>query len=543
MTNEKYQFDYLVIGSGLAGLFFALQVAEHGTVAIVTKKEKRDSSTNLAQGGIACVTNDTDNLNLHIADTLEAGAGLCNRQAVEIMVREGSKCIQELISIGADFSKNTEGIFELGREGGHSKNRIVHAKDSTGKEIEEKLLEAVAKQKNISIFENYFVIDLIIEKKETTSSFENICTGAWLIDNHEKIKPFKSKITLIATGGCGQLFQHTTNPSIATGDGIALAFSAGAKIRDLEFIQFHPTILHHPLSNSFLISEALRGAGAVIVNKEGQDFTKNINPKGSLASRDIVARAIESEMKNTNEPCVYLDATKVSKKKLIHDFPNIYNRCLSIGLDISKELIPVTPAAHYMCGGVSVDLNSRTNIANLYACGEVSTTGAHGANRLASNSLLEALVFSKRAAIHSLSILNQIPSSHEYALNERFIPKSLSTLEEHILNRTKQILKKTMTNYVGIVRSNNGLYKAKKIVEQLEKELNLQFPLDQICYKLGELRNMLLVSKQIILFSMERGKNIGLYFNTDLEGLKNRPIEKYSPLSSKQGSNNILGRI
>lgn len=527
MKSNQTQFDYVVIGSGVAGLFFAHQVAQYGTVAIVTKKKRSDSNTNLAQGGIACVTSDMDNFNLHIEDTLKAGAGLCNREAVEIMIREGPDCVHELISIGANFSKNPEGSFELGREGGHSRNRIVHAKDLTGKEIEERLLETVAKQKNISIFENHLVIDLITENKETVTGSTPTCTGAWVLDNHGEIKIFNSKITLIATGGCGQLFQHTTNPSIATGDGIAIASRAGAKIKDLEFIQFHPTTLYWPSTNTFLISEALRGAGAIILNKNGEDFTKRTSPLGSLAPRDIVSRSIDEELKKTGEPCVYLDATLIPKNRLIEDFPHIYNTCLDLGLDISIEKIPIVPAAHYMCGGISADLQARTNIANLYACGEAACSGVHGANRLASNSLLEALVFSKRAAINSISMLDNIHFSTKPFM-KKFTLGTISKSKRQDINDSKMSLKKIMTNCLGIVRSNEGLSKAKKQIDSLEEKIHLQFPENEIDDELCELRNMLLVSKQMIKSSMARKTNVGLHFNMD---------------SPEQCTNNILSRI
>ncbi len=516
MKGKKNQFDYIVIGSGIAGLFFAYQVAQHGTVAIVTKKKKSDSNTNLAQGGIACVTSSMDHFDLHIKDTLRAGAGLCNRMAVEIMTREGPDSIRELISIGTNFSKDTEGFFELGREGGHSRNRIIHTKDTTGKEIEKKLLKMVTKQKNISIFENHQVIGLITEKKKIKTGYQTICRGAQILDHHKKIKVFKSKVTLIATGGCGQLFQHTTNPSIATGDGIAIASRAGAKVKDLEFIQFHPTALYWSSARTFLISEALRGAGSIILNKKGEDFTKRTSPLGSLAPRDIVSRSIDEELKKTGEPCVYLDATLIPKKLLVHNFPHIYNTCLELGLDISVEKIPIVPAAHYMCGGISVNLQARTSITNLYVCGEAACTGVHGANRLASNSLLEALVFSKRAAIDSVSMLGKIDFK-AVSFPEKFPLGTISKSNKILINDTKKTLKKIMTEYLGIVRSNKGLLKAKKRIGLLKNKIHARFKKNEINDELCELKNMLLVSDLIIKSSIRRKKNIGLHFNIDLK--------------------------
>ena len=515
---ENYNFDFIVIGSGIAGLSFALKTAQHGTVAVITKKSQSESNTNYAQGGIAAVMDPLDSFEQHIQDTLECGCGLCNRDAVELMVKDAPDCINELIQRGVEFTREENGKLALGREGGHHANRVVHADDLTGKEIERAIVAAVKNEKNITVFENHLAIDLIIEYDEI--SHEKKCIGVYVFDRTTREqKVFKSKVILLSTGGAGRIYQHTTNPDIATGDGIAMAYRAGAKVNNLEFVQFHPTSLYHSNADSFLISEAVRGFGGILKLKDGTDFMNVYHPMGSLAPRDIVARAIETEMKKSGEKCVYLDVTHLDKKELLNHFPNIVEKCLSYGIDVTKEMIPVVPAAHYMCGGVVTDLNGRTTIYGLYSCGETACTGVHGANRLASNSLLEALVFAKRAAIDACSLINQLQIPEDYIplLSKASGGKYIAASYEN----EKRAIQRIMSENVGITRSNNSLNKALRMINQIKEKIETMYFYSPLDASLIEVRNMALVSNLVIKSALARKESIGLHYNSDYPPMGN----------------------
>src|SRR5438128_5232410 len=394
-------YDFVVIGSGIAGLTFALKAAKHGSVAVVTKRKGSDTNTARAQGGIACVTSDEDSFELHVRDTLEAGAGLCDEAVVRTIVTEGPDRIRELIALGLQFDEREVSghrELDLGKEGGHSKRRVLHVRDVTGKEVEETLLRELNRQSHVDLLENHMAVDLITAGKLGFAT-EDRCLGAYVLDeNTSEVETIRSDRIVLATGGCGKVYLYTTNPDIATGDGVAMAWRAGVTIANMEFVQFHPTCLFHPKAKSFLISEAVRGEGGVLRNNRGEDFMKRYDPRGSLAPRDIVARAIDAEIKRSGAQCVFLDITDKPVEFLRDRFPNIYETCLRFGIDMTKQPIPVVPAAHYQCGGIKTDVNGATSLAGLYAIGEVGCTGLHGANRLASNSLLEGLVVAHRAA-------------------------------------------------------------------------------------------------------------------------------------------------
>ncbi len=512
--------DFLIIGSGIAGLSLALRLADHGNVIIITKKEKAESNTNYAQGGIAAVFHPDDHFDIHIEDTLKAGAGLCHRDAVELLVREGPRRVRELVEWGAHFSRqsgNGGTAFDLGREGGHSKNRIVHARDLTGKEIERSLLAAIKSRPEITIYEQHFAIELLTEhhlKSATTEASGAIhCWGAYVLDiRTQEIHIFLAKATILATGGCGQVYQHTTNPSIATGDGIAMAYRAGARTANLEFMQFHPTTLFHPEAKSYLISEAVRGFGAILKTRDGHSFMENYHPLGSLAPRDVVARAIDAELKKRGEEYVILDTSHLPSDELIKRFPNIYEKCLSFNIDITRKPIPVVPAAHYMCGGVFTDLFGRTSITHLYACGEVSCTGVHGANRLASNSLLEAVVFSHQIyqdIIHRKNVAG-FPSFQDW--NDE---GTLNQEEWVLISHDKEEVQNLMWDYVGIVRSNLRLKRAVRRINLIYREVENFYKKTRISEGLLELRNLTLTAKLIITCALHRKESRGLHFTTD----------------------------
>ena len=509
--------DYLIIGSGIAGLSFALKAARTGTVAIITKKEKAESNTNYAQGGIAAVVSGEDSVLLHIQDTLSAGVDLCHRDAVEILVNEGPLRLQDLIEAGVDFTR-TEGKLDLGREGGHSRNRIVHARDRSGWEIEQTLLRQIASHPSITVYENNQAIDLITEHHlgQTVGPERPIhCWGAYALDvDRNEVKTFLAPTTVLCSGGLGHIYLHTTNPLIATGDGYAMAYRAGALMGNMEFIQFHPTTLFNSGSPSFLISEAVRGFGGILKTKTGSEFMNNYDSRGSLAPRDIVARAIDNELKKSGDEYVLLDLRHLDPEKVKAEFPHIYQTCLTTyKLDITREPVPVVPAAHYSCGGVVTDLEGRTTVHNLYACGEVSMTGVHGANRLASNSLLEALVFSHRAAESSLRdradarAIPAIPAWDESG--------TYNTEEWVLIAHNRKEIQTIMWDYVGIVRSNLRLERARRRLRLIKDEVKDFYTRTKVTEGLIELRNLATVADLVVRSALKRKESRGLHYTTD----------------------------
>ncbi len=512
--KEEIKTDVLVIGSGIGGLYFALHTADRAKVTIITKKESRASNTNWAQGGIAATIDENDSPELHIEDTLGAGAGLCNREMVSIMVREGPQHIRKLIELGVEFTKTNGDHLDLGREGGHSRKRIVHAKDLTGQEVEHALLERVNSHPNITLLEHHLAIELLTEHHLRIKTNDITCYGAYALDSkNRKLKKILAKITMVASGGLGQVYLHTTNPSIATGDGIAMAYRAGATIANMEFIQFHPTSLYHPKAKSFLISEAVRGFGGVLKLKNGQEFMHKYDKRENLAPRDIVARAIDSEMKKTGDECVFLDVTHLDSRKTIEHFPNIYETCLQFGIDMTQEMIPVVPAAHYSCGGIKTDSLGRTSINRLYACGETCCTGVHGANRLASNSLLEALVFAHRA-------YTDVRETVQTLRNDTSFPDwddsgTVNPEEWILVSHNKKEAQQVMNDYVGIVRSDLRLQRAKRRIEFLKEETEEYYKKTKITTQILELRNIIKTANLIIDGAIMRRESRGLHYTTD----------------------------
>jgi L-aspartate oxidase len=509
--------DYLVIGSGIAGLMFALKASRTGTVSIITKKEKAESNTNYAQGGIASVVSTEDSFNLHYQDTLNAGVGLCHEKAVDLLVREGPERIRELIDIGTEFTYK-DGHLDLGKEGGHSRHRIVHAQDRSGPEVERALLYAVARQSNITVYENHLAVDLITEHhlgRQVTNKTPIHCWGAYVLDvDNNTVKQFLARITVVCTGGLGHAYLHTTNPSIATGDGVAMAFRAGALIGNMEFIQFHPTTLYDSGSPVFLISEAIRGFGGILKTRNGEEFMHRYDTRGSLAPRDIVARAIDTELKKRGDDFVILDLRHLPADEIKKEFPFIYSTCIDKHkLDITTEPIPVVPAAHYSCGGIVTDLNGKTSIGGLYACGEAAMTGVHGANRLASNSLLEAVVFSHRAAKEAsedFKVLDPPPEIPSWDYSGTFDPEEW-VLIEHDRREIQQI----MWDYVGIVRSNLRLERAIRRLNLIMSEIENFYKKTTVVEGLIELRNLATVADLIVRSAQRRKESRGLHFNTD----------------------------
>ena len=515
MTPD-HRYDFVVLGSGIAGLTFALNVAQKGSVAIITKKNRAESNTNYAQGGIACVTSTQDTFDLHVRDTLEAGAGLCNEDVVRGIVEDGPARIKELIELGMSFTERENGGFkrelDLGTEGGHSKRRILHAKDVTGREIESALLTALALHPNVEIFENHAAIDLITRRKLGFAT-ENRCVGVYVLDNASgRVETVAAHHVLLATGGCGKVYLYTTNPDIATGDGVAMAYRAGVPIANMEFIQFHPTCLFHPKAKSFLISEAVRGEGGILRNAAGKAFMQGVHPLESLAPRDIVARAIDAEIKRTGAECVYLDITHKSRDFLQNRFPAIYAKCLEFGIDMAIEPIPVVPGAHYQCGGVVTTPEGRTELPGLWAVGEVGCTGLHGANRLASNSLLEALVVSHRAAE---AVKKEKPRPSQKDIPPWESGSAQDPDELVVIYHNWREIRQLMWDYVGIVRTTKRLQRAASRLRSLSEEVREYYWNYKITCDLIELRNLVLVASLIVDCALSRHESRGLHFTLD----------------------------
>jgi L-aspartate oxidase len=539
--------DYLIIGSGIAGLSLAVKLSSLGNVLVITKKQRSESNTNYAQGGIAAVISNEDNFNLHYNDTIECGAGICNEKAVELIVSQGPDRIRELIRLGAEFSEE-HGKLELGKEGGHSRHRIVHSKDLTGQEIERALLHSAYNNPRIKIYEYYFGIDFLtrknlkenwtpekLEKLKKSSCGENECFGIYALNvSTNKVEKIISKYTIIASGGLGQAYLHTTNPAIATGDGVAMGYRAGCEISNMEFVQFHPTTLYNSMddvnSQVFLISEAVRGAGAVLKTINNEEFMHNYDSRKSLAPRDIVARAIDNEMKKSGNPYVYLDITPIGIEHFKKEFPHIYKNCLKFGIEIEKGLIPVVPAAHYACGGVKTDLTGKTCLQNLYACGEVAMTGVHGANRLASNSLLEAVAFSD-------IIEEDLVKISKSAVNKKLFIKESDVLdwndegtennEEWILiSHDKKEIKEVMSDYVGIVRNSYRLKRAYRRIKMIKDEIEEFYKKTKVTVELLELRNLVTVAYLIIKSAMKRKESRGLHYMLDYPDRDDKNFKK-----------------
>ena len=510
MKNHIIETDFLVIGSGIAGLYYALHVAQHGRVTVVTKREPMESSTRYAQGGIASVLGQEDSFDSHVEDTIRVGAGLCNEDVVRFTVEEGPRQIHQLMELGVKFTRKTEGgALDLGREGGHSHRRVVHATDLTGQEVERALLLAVQQHPNCTILDHHMAVDLLTS---VHYGMENACFGAYVLDHQTRVvHTVLARVVYLASGGAGKTYIYTTNPDVSTGDGMAMAYRAGAAVANMEFFQFHPTLLFHPQATSFLISEALRGEGGVLRLADGTEFMASVHEMGSLAPRDVVARTIDFELKRTGDECVYLDMTALDPEHLARRFPNIHAKCSSLGIDMRRRPIPVVPAAHYCCGGVIIDERGRTTLRNLSAGGEVTCSGLHGACRLASNSLLEALVFAARAA--------EVAAQAEPVRPEKVAPwysgDAVDSDEAVVVSQNWLELRRFMWNYVGIVRSAKRLDRARRRIELIREEIREYYWDFLVTGDLLELRNIALVAHLIIESARRRKESRGLHYNID----------------------------
>jgi L-aspartate oxidase len=515
--------DVLVIGSGIGGLSLALKAARHGAVIVITKKNDSESNTQYAQGGIAAVFDSKDSFARHERDTLRCGAGLCDPAVVRQVVREGPERVRELAELGVPFSRAARG-FALGREGGHSSRRIVHATDFTGRAIEKALIDRVQRHPRIRVIENALAVDLLLDSRLRRHVVgPDTCWGAYVLDREAgDIVPVSAKVTVLATGGCGKVYLYTTNPDVATGDGLAMAYRAGATLENLEFVQFHPTCLYHPLAKSFLLSEALRGEGAVLRTRQGVAFMARYHPLADLAPRDVVARAIDREMKRAGEPHVYLDITHRPAGEVLKRFPNIAAQLRAYGLDLTKEPIPVVPAAHYMCGGVRADLRGRTNLRGLLAVGETACTGLHGANRLASNSLLEAVVTAHHAAEEAGRRVREAPPPpRPKPWSERGTRRPLETV---LFDHNWDAVRRLMWDLVGIVRTDERLALASRHLAVLLQESEQAFDTLRLSPDLVELRNIALVGSLIVRCAQSRKESRGLHYNLDHP----RPVARYA---------------
>ena len=520
--------DFLVIGSGVAGLTFAIKVAEFGSVALVTKQSVMDSNTSFAQGGIASVFSKVDSFDLHIQDTLASGDGLCNEDVVDMVVKNGPDRIRELIDFGVHFNikekeQNKDIELDLGREGGHSRKRIVHAQDMTGLEIATVLVKHVKNHDRITLYENHIAIDLItrstrVKRGLVTTTHEDRCLGAYILDTKtSQVKTFFAVATMLSTGGAGKVYLYTSNPDVATGDGIAMGYRAGATLANLEFVQFHPTCLYHPEAKNFLISEAVRGEGAILIDSAGNRFMEKYDPQKDLACRDVVARAIDLELKKSGDDSVFLDISHKKSEFVKDRFPNLYKKCLEFGIDMTKEPVPVVPAAHYMCGGVVTDMSGKTDINGLYVTGETACTGLHGANRLASNSLVEALVYADKASMQAIKDIKTLNFESEPAPPSWDEVGTVDSDEAIMVSHNWDEIRRLMWNYVGIVRSDKRLERARRRIENIQKEIEEYYWNFRVSSDLIELRNIATVAEMIVRCARHRKESRGLHYNIEYE--------------------------